>query len=382
MDNLNLRSILVIILAVAAVVLFLLILFQRKRRRSPVRTPYIDALYALIENRKDDALRLLTQAVKNGETDIDAYIQLGNLLREKKMPEKALQIHRNLTVRRDLGYDEEKSIQIAIAEDLADMGKMDRALAALNTINKRKKDSDVIYTLHRLYHRCGDYDNAFNMLKSLASFDKTIGTPEKAAYLSSVASILLSGGDRVNAGRYLKRAAKEDSRSVPVLYLTGRLYMELADYNHAADSWKALLLEDISFFPEIFPVLEKALFEAGRFENLEAVLEELNDRHQIDPLVSVALASLYVKKGAIARSIDILEEEKNFNRKEPAISLKLASVYLEAGREMDARRVLDEADLVSSSGSRWSCRSCGHQAVHPLRYCTNCSAFNSIYQVK
>ncbi len=377
MYNLNFRTILLIILAGAGLMLVLMLVLQRKRERRSNRSHYIDALYALIENRRDDALRLLTIAVKSGETDVDAYIQLGNLLREKKMPEKALQIHRNLTVRRDLGYEEEKSIQIAIAEDLADMGRIERALGALDSIHRDKKDPEIAMILHKLYHRCGDYDNALAMLKNLPHTGKQTQGARLAAYLATISSILIDSGDIEDASRYLRKALKEDGNCIAALYLSGMLAMEREDFEISAQMWTTLLKKDITFFEEVLPQLEKALFESGRFERLEDVLEELHDKNEKYAMIPVALASLYMKKGAVSKSISILEEERKSSRGNRAVSIKLASVYLETGKEKEARQVLDEVELTARNRSGSICNVCGTRTSYPLDYCPVCSGFNT-----
>jgi len=377
MDSLNFRTILLIILVIAAIVLILMLFLQRKRERGSHRSAYIDALYALIDGRKDDALRLLTMAVKSGETDVDAYIQLGNLLREKKMPEKALQIHRNLTVRRDLGYEEEKSIQIAIAEDLADMGRIERALGALDSIRRDKKDPEISLILHRLYHRCGDYDNAFATLKNIPLGDKQECASKLASYLAAVSSALIDSGDIENASRYLRKALKEDPDCIAALYLSGKLAMDREDFEISAQMWTTLLRKDITFFEEVLPKLEKALFESGRFERLEDLLEELHEKNENYAMVPVSLAALYMKKGAVSKSISILEEERKSSKGNRAVSIKLASVYLAANKEKEARQVLDEVELTARGRSGSVCGVCGAVSTYPLNYCPACSEFNS-----
>ncbi|HSG29433.1 MAG TPA: tetratricopeptide repeat protein [Candidatus Krumholzibacterium sp.] len=378
MNAISLKAILLAILVVAAGILVLMMVFQKKRKRRSNRSRYVDALYALIEGRKDDALRLLTEAVRNGETDIDAYIQLGNLLREKKQPEKALQIHRSLTVRRDMGYEEEKSVQLALAEDLADLGKMDRAIAALDSIHRRRKDPDITLMLHRLYHRSGDTDSAFSMLKVLGGIDRMIGPGKKAAYLASVASDHFGRGDLEKARQYVKKALKEDPRSIPAKYLAGTLEMKDGEFAKAADSWTDLLRLDISYFNEVITKLEKCLFESGNFDDLEKVLLELSAAHEGNQSISVELASYHIKKGEIETGLQMLEDGKRFeHRKEFPVTIRIASLYLEAGRDREARRILDESLPLQERRAGYNCNACGARSAVPREYCGGCSSFGS-----
>ena len=374
MNDISLKVILIAVLALAAVILVLLMIFQRKRKPDSGRSRYIGALYALIEGRRDDALRLLTEAVRGGETDVDAYIQLGNLLREKKMPDKALQIHRSLTVRRDMGYDQEKSVQIAIAQDLADLGKMDRAIAALDSIHKRKKDHDIASTLHRLYHRSGDYENAFDMLKSMDGGRSRTPERDKAAYLACVASIYRDRGDLEKARQYLKKARKSDPGSIPAIYLSGALEMEQGKFAMAADDWTQLLMREPGCLEEVMPRLEKCLFESGEYDSLERILGEMYLKSGGDQAIGVELASYHIKKGETDRGLQILESENSSDGYvRPSVALRAAALYLEAGREREARKVLDESLSSSEEGEGFRCGNCGMESAVPHQYCSNCS---------
>ncbi len=378
METINIKLVLTIVLAAAIVLLVVVLLFQRKRRiGGSHRSSYIDALYALIEHRSDDALRLLTKAVRNGEDDFDAYLQLGNLLRDKNQPEKALQIHRNLTVRRDLGYEEEKAVQLAMAEDLSELGKVENSIHALESVYGKKKDRDIAITLHRLYHRIGDYDNAYSMLKDLSRLNDGITAADRAGYLTTVAQMSASGGKTGEADRYLDLARKEDNKSAPALYLAGKLAMEKGEMTEASKVWEKLLHIDIMYFSDIISHLERVLYEAGKFQELERILLDLDGAHPSRPEIIAALASLYERKGETHRAIQILDDDRKAVLADPAASIKLAALYLHAGDSGNARKVLEEIDVSGKRGGGYRCVKCGATSEVPLSYCSQCFGLNT-----
>ncbi|UCF03977.1 MAG: tetratricopeptide repeat protein [bacterium] len=377
MDGINIKLILLLILAAAVILLVVILLFQRKRRRKPHRSTYIDALYALIDGRKDDALRLLTMAVKNGEGDVDAYLQLGNLLREKKMPEKAFQIHKSLMVRRDLGFEEEKAIQMALAEDLADLGKIDRSIQALESVYQKRKDPDIVLSLHKLYHRNGAYEKAYAMLKDLSRLGHSIGKSDRAAYLATASDTLIRHRRIEEAKKYLDRARKEDGNSVPALYLTAQLAMQENDLATASKMWERLLQSEINYFGDVAPLLEKTLYESGKFQHLEKVLLELLRRYPRRPGLLNALASFYEKKGELDKAISILENERTSIQEDPVVSARLATLYLETEKPQYARRILEEIDLRARRNMAYTCDVCGNRSDIPLLYCERCFNFNT-----
>jgi lipopolysaccharide biosynthesis regulator YciM len=377
MDGINIKLVLLLILAAAVVLLVIILLFQRKRRRKPHRNTYIDALYALIDGRKDDALRLLTKAVKNGEGDVDAYLQLGNLLREKQMPEKAFQIHKSLMVRRDLGFEDEKAIQMALAEDLADLGKIERSIQALESVYQKRKDPDIVLSLHKLYHRNGAHERAYAMLKDLSRLDRSVDTSNRAAYLATAADILIRQERIGEAKRYLDKARKEDGNSIPALYLTAQLAMSENDLATASKMWERILQSDIDYFGDVAPLLEKTLYESGKFQHLEKVLLELLQRHPRRPGLLNALASFYEKKGELDKAISILENERASIQEDAAVSARLAALYLETEKPQYAHRILEEIDLNARRNTTHTCNVCGNHSDIPLSYCESCFNFNT-----
>jgi len=378
MEELDPRTIVIIVAAVAAAGVLAGFLYRRSRRRRGERRPYIDALYALIEDRKDDALELLTRAVRSGEKDVDAFIQLGNLLREKGKAEKALQMHRTLTVRKDLSRRDEKAIQLAIAEDLAATGRTERAIETLEAIGKRSKDPDVLEALHRLYHRNGEHEKAYQVLKDLSRVDPETTGAKRSAYLVSAACEMSASGKRDRARKFLARARKEDPSSVPALYLSAMMHLEDGDSEEAVEDWKRLLEKDIDFFPEVAPRLEKSLFESSRFGLLEEILEELVDLNPDRVLPVCALAEFYAKKGEIRRGIDLLESRRSELGNVPFLTATLAAHYLREGRREEALGVLEETEMRSGEKHLWTCSECGETFDSMLEYCSACCSFDTI----
>ena len=378
MDTVNTRLVIIGLLALAVIVLSTLVLVQRRRRGGKRRSRYIDALYALIEGRREDAFVLLSQAVKNGEEAVDAYIQLGDLMREKGQAEKALQLHRGLTVRKGLVYEDEKAIQLSIAADLAALGRTDRAVAALETVRKKKKDGDVLSALHRLYHRSGDFNTAYNVMRELSKVDETVTPRRRAEYLTSVACSMIESEDHDAAAKYLDRARKEDRTCPGALYLSGGLAMDRGDLDKAVRTWENLLTLDMGYFPEVSAKLEKALFETGRFDELEGILSRLLERHPGDSFLLSTLAGFFSKKGEMSRGIALLENEWGRESNDRILAVSLSALYIKDGRVDEALSVLEECDRVTYIPGRWKCGSCGESFGTSLGFCRACCTFDSI----
>ena len=76
----------------------------------------MEALNAMLLSDKRKAISLLSAIVKNDSEHINAYLQLGNLLRNED-PEKAIKIHQMLTVRQNLNKNTKIEILKALSLD-------------------------------------------------------------------------------------------------------------------------------------------------------------------------------------------------------------------------------------------------------------------------
>lgn len=377
METLNYKLVLIVILLAALAILGILLFVQRRRSGKSGRSYYIDALHAMVEGRKEDAFKLLTTAVKMGESSTDAYLQLGILLRERGQPDKALQLHKGLMVRRDLEGSEEKSVIMAIAEDLESLGKTEKAIQMLENLSRKRKDAETLLFLHKLYHQRGEYDRAISAIKDLGKIEKGYGGSVRAGYLATVSQMLMKDGKKDEARKMLERARKEHRDSIPALYLSASLAMQEEDLVSAARFWEKLLEIDIDCFCEVLPFLEKTLYSSGEFQDLERILDKLIKRYPEEPAVITALATFYEKKGERDKAVRILEEERSILAKNAVASAKLASLYLQNGEQESARHVLEEIDINSKTDAAYICGSCGDFAIYPLTYCNACSSFGS-----
>ena len=99
---------------------------------------YTDALNAMLLADKRKAISLLSTVVKKNSNHIDAYLQLGNLLRDDE-PGRATKIHQMLTVRPNLTKD----VKIEILKSLA----LD--FERINELSKARKESEKILKIDK-----------------------------------------------------------------------------------------------------------------------------------------------------------------------------------------------------------------------------------------
>ncbi|HIC38601.1 MAG TPA: hypothetical protein EYO79_03925, partial [Candidatus Marinimicrobia bacterium] len=97
MNTLLLIAVIVLIAAgIAAAVYF------RPKKPRRFESLYTDALNAIVRGNSKTALKLLRDVVKQDTNHIDAYLKMGEILREEGNSQQAIKIHQSLTVRPNL----------------------------------------------------------------------------------------------------------------------------------------------------------------------------------------------------------------------------------------------------------------------------------------
>ena len=106
-----------LIAAICSLILVIAFYYFRPKKKLPTESIYTKALNAIIQGDKKIALKHLKDVVKQDTNHIDAYLQLGNILREEGNIEAAVKIHRSLTMRPNLQKEALRQIHKSLALD-------------------------------------------------------------------------------------------------------------------------------------------------------------------------------------------------------------------------------------------------------------------------
>ena len=91
----------IILLLILAVFLFINFDYNSKYKKTD-KDLYYEALDQLLIGKLKEAYATLRALIKNDTNNVKAYLKLGQVLREIGNPEKALKVHKNLLIRKDL----------------------------------------------------------------------------------------------------------------------------------------------------------------------------------------------------------------------------------------------------------------------------------------
>jgi lipopolysaccharide biosynthesis regulator YciM len=363
---------------VLIVVLGSLLIRRKSGRAQPPQNPYVEALKLLVDGRRGEAFTRLQVAAKTGYAPTDAYIKLGNLLRERGEVSKALQIHQSLTVRTNLSRAEEIELYLSLAEDHAAMGSSEKAVKVLDTAMRKLslKDADLHRTLSKHFHVMGQHERAYNALKEAK---KLGGATERelALYMTSAAEVALAEGERKEARKTLQRALRHDSNCAPCLLMLGDIAEEEEELDTAIDHWRQVAVVSPELAGTVLHKLETTLFEKGRFGDIEKIYNDVRAARSGDEAACLGLASFYKKQGRGEEAITLLEEYLTVHPDSAAVSLLLASFYEQYRDSETLERFLDDSMKDPLSADQYECQSC-HLKTEKMRWhCPRCNAFDS-----
>ncbi len=334
-----------IILVAAALV----VLVRQRKPEARRATPYVEGLKALIDGRRDDAQRNLEQAVRSGAAPPDGYIRLGELMRVRGEANKALQIHKNLTVHTELTSAEHVDLSINIAEDYAALGQPKQAIETLQQAIKKRgvRAPAAFFVLARELDRTGDIDGAYDQLRDLKKLGAT-GDHQIASYLAAAARRKLGEDKTSEAKKLLQRALKHDENSADALLVLGNFEDAQGHSEAAATHWRqaAKLSPDVSRIA--LSHLERVLFQSGRFGDVGEVYRDILEARPDDEYATLSLASFYRKQGREDDALQLLEEFRSGKPDSVGATMLLTSIY--ANRE-DRSAVEKFAEEFAPSGT-------------------------------
>jgi len=169
--NYGLLLLVAILAAVAAGVVY----FTRTRRRSDMSDSqlYIEALQAMVAGEDSTAFSKLKEVVAVRTDNLDAYIQLGDILRKHKKIDRATRVHQELTLREALSPRQRRAIYRSLTLDYITSGNTAAAEQALAELLKAdKSDLWAAERLVRLYEDDGRWEEAFKMRSQI---DRRLG---------------------------------------------------------------------------------------------------------------------------------------------------------------------------------------------------------------
>ncbi len=284
-----------------------LIKFFFNKNSSYSQSTYTEALNAMVRGEKSKSIGLLKDVVKNDTNHIQAYLQLGNILRDDN-PEQALKIHQSLTVRPNLNSDMIVDIHKSLAMDyeiLGDVKKTKHEIEKILLIEKRN-----IWALSSLIKICEsekDWDLAAQFSKRLQKITGKKNVDNFAQFEVYKGLENLDKGLFNEAKIFFQKAIKiSPEYSLSYRYL-GNIFEQTRDLVNALKNWELYALKDIKNSYTVFPKIESALFDLGRYSEVEKFYRRILEMEKGNINAIIRLSNVLEEKGERVDAITLID---------------------------------------------------------------------------
>ncbi len=279
----------------------------------------------LVRGDSQNAIRLLRDVVKQDTNHLDAYLQLGDILREEGNSQNAIKIHQSLTVRPGL----DDKLQIQIHQSLA------KDYLSLNEISLAKKEAEMILNIDKkefwateflldLAEKSHDWAQAAHLIKTLDSNNSDITRLARFKVYEGMGKF--ENDDRKGAEQCFNKAIEiAPNFGLPHLYL-GNLFSENRNLVKALEHWEQYALLDLKNGSSIYSKIESALFDLGRFSEVEKFYQRAlkNNPRNLDALAKIA--NVLEEKGERQKALDLVEDA--LSQHQDSIKLRLMKLKL------------------------------------------------------
>jgi len=346
--------------------------------RPAPETPFRHGLDALVRGDTDLALLAFTETVEMDTDNLEAYLHIGSILRDRGEAARALRIHRELTVRAGITPAQERAIREALVLDLIALARPGEAIDEAQELRAMdKKNRRALTLLLRAYEAAGDWDHAFEARSEL---QRTNGGREPGAlarYRSAAGETFLRQGKAREAERQFKNALRLDKDHPAALLRLGDICYDRNHKERAVVLWKGLARTHPSLAHLVLERLEAAYFERGRMSEMALAYEELLARTPQDARLHLALARMHVKKGELPEAAGVLTQALVIDPGSLPARLLLVNVHRRLG---DVSRALDQVEGLLRDvpeGERFTCAACGAGSEEYWTRCPQCLAWTA-----
>jgi len=351
----------------------------RVKAHSPGLASYVAGLKAMASGDCELAQKHLREAVEQDSSNVDAYIRLGDLLRETGQVEKAVQVHQSLTVRTGLPSATQEAVLESLARDFLKLEKEHKALPVLeDLVVLSSRNRYGLEALSRLYEADKKYTEASKLQARLFELDggrDKSGLALRYAYLGKLA---LSKGDQAAARELLELGRAMDPGSVPANLYLGDLNYAAGSTKEAIACWQRVLEASEEWAWLTFERLEEAYYEEGSFDAMAQTYEDFLAKHPKQARVRVALAKIKLKKGQVEEALEqarlALEENPDLPE---ARAVQVESLARSGGPEIAFSDALALVEDLLEKGRRFQCRQCGRIAEDLEWRCLKCGSYGS-----
>ncbi len=301
-----------------------------RRNEKPVTSLYVEALRDLLDGQQVAAFSKLRQVVAEDSGNLDAYLRLGKILRDGKKPDRALQVHKDLTLRGGLSANDKVAILQQLALDYRDLEDMDMAQAALREIIELQPRNHWAHVmLLEVQEDRGKWQEAFDTAAALLKMEAGKSKKPLAVFKFRQGEDLYRKKEFHKARIIFKEAIGLDPSFVSPYLAIGDSYCQEQRFEDAVNFWNKLIAAIPDQGHLVIDRLKRTLFDLGRFGEIAEICEHILRHSPKNLEARLTLAEFHEKKGNLDTAVEILTQVVDDSPSHLPAILELIRVHLE-----------------------------------------------------
>ena len=275
---------------------------------------------------KRKAISLLSALVKNDSEHINAYLQLGNLLRNEDT-DRAIKIHQMLTVRQNL----DKETKIEIFKSLALDYKKN------NELTKSKMEAEKIFELDKtnfwansfllsLAEEMEEWDYAEKKAKDLNKIKGFDSKVNLSKYTLQKGVMHLAQNNTSEAEKLFRKIVDESPDFGMSYKYLGDIKYANRDLVKAIEYWEKYMELSPNESHLVFDNIETALFDLGRYSEVEKFYRKVLKNNSKDLNAGLRLANVLNEKGENKAALNLVDSF--INEDNPSVLIMLMKLKL------------------------------------------------------
>jgi lipopolysaccharide biosynthesis regulator YciM len=374
-------TLILIFIILSAVTALFIISYFRKSPASGAEdaaSDYAEGLNLLLEGDNEGALKKLRAAVKKDSTNVNAYLKIGDILRQRGEITRAINVHKYLTVRTGLSRKQRNDILFSLASDYKEAREYDKALSVAEQV---LQDSPEEPWARSMKLQCLEHKEEWGQAyQTLREFDRKQhrNNFRLALYRVQEGLKLMEEEKNKEARARFKDAIKIAPECPPA-------YIHLAD-SYRSEERNQDALEVLKQFIEknpkqsylVFERLKELLYHGGVYSEIENVYLEIIEQQPDNLQAHLALVENYEKKGEVEKAIEVCSEILERDGTNQVARKYLVQLYHRTGDDHAAVNMALE--LINGSieqKNNFRCRECNYESDEIFWRCPACLAWET-----
>lgn len=345
----------------------------------PLTRAYRTGINYLLDEKTDKAIAAVARILEQDSEPLETHIALGNLFRRRGEVEKAIELHKKLTVEPGVSQTQKDKANYELGMDYMRAGLFDRAESIFVSLADTKTHGKYASQhLLQIYQQQRDWHKAIESVRTLRRYVKPRHGETAAYFFCELAEEAMSLHRLKDARDYLANALADDPSCVRASIAKGKLELGNGEDKQALLTFKSVESQNPVYLPVVLPLIRQCWDRRGNEREFIAYLDHLYETFGV---VSAAVerADRMRQTLGISAALDYLLPI--LERRPDPIGISRALALLSEDSQYASnkiRRLCALLQELASDQHQFQCKHCGFGAKELHWRCPSCQYWGSI----